>query len=146
MADEQLGWPFGSTDGGPASRPLVVHLEDVMIAVLPDAAAGERAREILSEHGFGPERVRVYTGEQIVEYDEEFRASRGMAGKVVGTVVDDREAMGAYVEHGREGRSAVWVQLRHRDDANPVLRSLSELGPLLVWFHGQRGVEVLKLR
>jgi hypothetical protein len=146
MAEEQLGWPFGSSDGGPASRPMVVHLEDVLIAMVPDAAAGERAREILSEQGFGPDRVRVYTGEQIVEYDEAFRSGRGMAGRVVGTVVDDREVMGAYVEHGREGRAAVWVQLRHRDDANPVLRSLSELGPLQVWFHGQRGVEALKLR
>jgi hypothetical protein len=146
MADEELGWPFGSSDGGPASRPLVVHLENVLIAMVPDTAAGERAREILSEQGFGPDRVRVYTGEQIVEYDEAFRSGRGMAGRVVGTVVDDREIMGAYVEHGRQGRAAVWVQLRHRDDANPVLRSLSELGPLQVWFHGQRGVEALKLR
>ena len=146
MADEELGWPFGSTDGGPASRPLVVHLEDVLIAVVPDAAAGDSAQEILAEQGFGPDRVRVYTGEQIVAYDEEFRSARGMAGRVVGTVVDDRATMGAYVEHGRDGRSAVWVQLRHRDDANPVLRSLSELDPLQVWFHGQRGLEVLKLR
>jgi hypothetical protein len=145
MADEELGWPFGSTDGGPASRPLVVHLDNVLIAMVPDAAAGDRAREILAEHGFGPDRVRVYTAEQIVAYDEEFRSSRGVAGRVVGTVVDDRETMGAYVDHGREGRSAVWVQLRHRDDANPVLRSLSELGPVQVWFHGQRGLEVLKL-
>ena len=146
MADEELGWPFGSTDGGPASRPLVVHLEDVLIAVVPDTAAGEQAREILAEQGFGPGRVRVYTGAQIVDFDEAFKASRGVAGRVVGTVVDDREIMGAYVEHGRGGRAAVWVQLRHRDDANPVLRSLSELGLLQVWFHGQRGVEALKLR
>ena len=59
MADEELGWPFGATDGGPASRPLMVHLEDVLIAIVPDAAAGDRAREILAEQGFGPDRVRV---------------------------------------------------------------------------------------
>jgi hypothetical protein len=143
MADEQLGWPFGSTDGGPASRPLVVHLEDVLIAMVPDAAAGEQAREILSEQGFGPDRVRVYTGEQIVEYDDAFRSSRGVAGRVVGTIVDDREIMADYVTLGREGRSAVWVQLRHRDDANPVLRALTELGPVHAWYHGRRGVQVI---
>jgi hypothetical protein len=60
-------------------------------------------------------------------------------------VVDDNEVMEAYTRYGREGCSAVWVQLRHRDDANPVIRSLSDLGLRHVWFHGRRGIEVMHL-
>jgi hypothetical protein len=145
VAERELGWPFGSTDGGPASRPLVVHLEDVLIAVLDDDAAGARALEALREHGFADERLRLYSSEQIVAYDEAFRAERGLTGKVVGTIVDDNPLMGAYLRYGQEGCSALWVQLAHRDDATQVIRSLDDLGLRQVWFHGRRGVETLHL-
>ena len=146
MAENELEWPFGSTDGGPGSRPLVVHLDDVLIAVLPDTAAGERALDVLREHGYPDERLRLYPGELIVEYDEEFKSNRGVTGKVVGAVVDDTKTMGAYVDYGREGCSALWVKLAHRDDANQVIRTLSDLGLRHVWFHGDRGLETVHLR
>jgi hypothetical protein len=145
VADQELGWPFGATDGGPRTRPLVVHLDNVLVAVLPDTAAGERAVTLLREHGYPDERLRLYPGELIVAYDEEFRTTRGVAGKVVGAVVDDGETMGAYVGYGREGCAALWVQLAHRDDANQVIRSLTELGLRHVWFHGRRGLETVHL-
>ena len=145
MAERELGWPFGSTDGGPRSRPLVVHLEDVLILVLPDDAAGTRAHELLEEHGFAAERLRLYTSEQIVAYDEAFRSERSLPEKVVGTIVDDNPLMGAYVRYGEEGCSALWVQLAHRDDATSVIHSLTDLGLRHVWFHGRRGVETLSL-
>ena len=145
MAENELEWPFGSTDGGPGSRPMVVHLDNVLIAMLGDSDAGERAVDVLREHGYPDERLRLYTGEQIVAYDDEFKAARGVAGKVVGAVVDDTKTMGAYREYGSEGCSAVWVKLAHRDDANQVIRTLSELGLRHVWFHGDRGLETVHL-
>ena len=145
MAENELEWPFGSTDGGPGSRPMVVHLDNVLIAMLTDTGAGERAVDVLREHGYPDERLRLYTGEQIVAYDEEFKAARGVAGKVVGAVVDDTKTMGAYCDYGDEGCSAVWVKLAHRDDANQVIRSLRDCGLRQVWFHGKRGVETLHL-
>jgi hypothetical protein len=145
VAERELGWPFGSTDGGPRSRPLVVHLEDVLVMVLPDDAAGTQALELLQQHGFADERLRLYTSEQIVAYDEAFRSERSLPGKVVGTIVDDNPLMGAYVRYGEEGCSALWVQLAHRDDATAVIRSLTDLGLRHVWFHGRRGIETLSL-
>jgi hypothetical protein len=124
---------------------LVVHLEDVLIMVLEDDAAGERARDMLCESGFPTDRLRLYSSAQIVAYDEEFRVERGLTGKVVGTIVDDNPLMGAYVDYGREGCSALWAQLAHRDDANQVIRSLRDCGLRHVWFHGKRGVETLRL-
>jgi len=145
VAERELTWPFGSTDGGPESRPLVVHLEDVLILVLADDAAGEEARQLVGDLGFADERLRLYTSEQIVGYDQAFRAERGLTGKVVGTIVDDNPLMGAYVEYGQAGCSALWVQLAHRDDANQVIRALADLGLRQVWFHGHRGLETLRL-
>ena len=124
---------------------MVVHLEDVLVMVLPDDAAGARAHATLREHGIPDDRLRLYTAEQIVSYHEEFRSERGLAGRVVGTIVDDNPLMDSYVRYGEEGCSALWVQLAHRDDANSVIRSLSDLGLRQVWFHGRRGVEELRL-
>jgi hypothetical protein len=144
VAERELSWPFGTTDGGPRSRPLVVHLEDVLILVLPDDEAGRQALALLREHGFAEDHLRLYSSEQIVAYDEAFREERGLAGRVVGTIVDDNPLMDAYRRFGEEGCSAVWVQLAHRDDANQVIRSLIDLGLRQVWFHGRRGVETLR--
>jgi hypothetical protein len=137
VAERELGWPFGSTDGGPRSRPLVVHLEDVLVLVLPDDVAGAQA--------LADDRLRLYTSEQIVAYDEAFRSERSLPERVVGTLVDDNPLMGAYRRYGEEGCSALWVQLAHRDDATSVIRSLTDLGLRQVWFHGRRGVETLRL-
>ena len=145
VAERELGWPFGSTDGGPHSRPLVVHLEDVLVMVLPDDAAGAQALELVKHHGFADERLRLYTSEQIVAYHEEFRSERSLPERVVGTIVDDNSLMSAYVRYGEEGCSALWVQLAHRDDATSVIRSVTDLGLRQVWFHGHRGVETLTL-
>jgi hypothetical protein len=144
VAERELSWPFGTTDGGPSSRPLVVHLEDVLIMVLRDDGAGSAALALLREHGFSEDRLRLYTSEQIVAYDDAFRSERGLPGKVVGTLVDDNPLMGEYRRYGEEGCSALWIQLAHRDDANQVIRSVSDLGLRQVWFHGRRGVETLR--
>ena len=145
VAERELSWPFGSTDGGPRSRPLVVHLEDVLVMVLPDDDAGARGLELLEQQGVPDDRLRLYTAEQIVAYHEEFRAERSLPERVVGTIVDDNPLMATYVRYGEEGCSALWVQLVHRDDATSVIRSLTELGLRQVWFHGRRGVETLPL-
>jgi hypothetical protein len=145
VAERELGWPFGSTDGGPRSRPLVVHLEDVLVLVLPDDATGAQALDLLRQQGFADDRLRLYTSEQIVAYDEAFRSERSLPERVVGTLVDDNPLMGAYRRYGEEGCSALWVQLAHRDDATSVIRSLTDLGLRQVWFHGRRGVETLRL-
>ena len=146
MAEEELQWPFGSTDGGPASRPLVVHLANVLIAILPDTAAGERALADLRDRGLAGERLRLYTGEQIVAYDAAFRSDRGVTSRVVGALVEDSESMDSYVEFGREGRSALWVQLDHRDEANSVIRRLVDFEVVYAWFHSGRGFESVRFQ
>ena len=144
--DDDLKWPFGKSDGGPQGRPLIVDLENVLIAILPDTAEGERALTSLRHLGFPDARLRLYTSEQILSYDEEFRSARGLTGRIVGAVVDGKDAMTQYVMYARDGCSAVWVLVSDRSDANRVLRSLVDHHPKFVWYHGPGGVETVLLR
>jgi hypothetical protein len=145
MAELDDRWPFGTTDGGPSSRPAVVDLEGVLIAMLQDAASGEAARSSLCEHGFNDQTLRLYTAEQILAYDEEFRSNRSLGGRIIGAVVDDRAAMKQYVEHARTGCSALWVLAPIREDANKVVRWLADQHVAYIWYHGHDGVETIPM-
>jgi hypothetical protein len=138
-------WPFGTTDGGPTSRPTVVNLDGVLVAMLADDTAAAAARATLSEQGFDDDRLRLYTSEQILEYDDAFRSNRSLSGRIIGSVVDDREAMRQYVEYARNGGAALWVLAPVREDANKVVRWLAEQPVLFVWYHGHDGVETLPM-
>ncbi len=145
LAEPEDRWPFGSTDGGPQSRPLVVDLDGVLIAILANATAGEQVRSMLRERGFDDRTVRLYTGEQIVAYDEEFRSSRKLSGKIVGAIVDDRDTMEEYVEYGRTGCSALWVLVPVREDANKIVRWLADEETVFVWYHGKDRFEAIPM-
>ena len=145
MVEPEDRWPFGTTDGGPATRPLSVDLEGVLIAMLADAGAGEQAKASLGRLGLGEDRLRLYSGEQIVEYDEAFRADRGLAGLIVGAFVDDRDAMAQYVAYGREGCSAVWALVPERYEADRVVKCLADHSVRHIWYYTANGVETLHM-
>lgn len=144
-AEPEERWPFGDSDGGPSTRPRVVDLDGVLIAVLEDTPAGERAKAWLAESGISERRLRLYTGEEIVAFDEAFKANRSLGERIVGAVVDDRDAMDLYVEYGGEGRSALWVLVPDRQDANRVVRLLSRETVLHIWYYGRDGVQTLRM-
>jgi hypothetical protein len=144
MAKHEPRWPFGSSDGGPESRPVVVDMENVVIAILADTAAAERAVEALRGTGFTDDNLRLYSNEQIVSFDEAFRAKRGLKDRAIGALVDDSDAMRLYVDYAREGRAAVWLLVDGRDDANRVIRNLVDHDLVYAWFHGPRGVETIE--
>lgn len=145
MVEAEDRWPFGSTDGGPSSRPLLVKMEGVLIAILKDDAAGERAKASLTEGRWTERDVRLYTSEQMVAFDEAFRSDRNVAQRVVSAVVDDTDIMAQYVQYAHEGGSALWVLAPNRDDANAVVRQLSDQPVLRIWYYGTRGVEILDM-
>jgi hypothetical protein len=145
VAEPDDRWPFGETDGGPLSRPIVVDLEGVLVAILADASTGERAMASLSERGYSDRQLRLYTSEQILAYEETFRTNRGLAGRVVGALVDDGESMAQYVQYAREGRAALWVLVPDRDEANRLVRLLADHAVLHIWYHGHRRLEILHM-
>ena len=87
----------------------------------------------------------MYSPEQILQFDAEFRANRNLSDRIIGAVVDNRSLMDEYVEHGRAGHSALWVLAPVREDANKVVRWLADEDALIIWYHGHDGVETLPM-
>ena len=146
MAERELKWPFGDTDGGPLSRPLIVDLENVLVVMVATDVEGEAVMDALREAGFTDAYLRFYRSEQILDFDEAFRSRRGLKERAVGALVDDADSMSKYVTYAREGCSAIWVLVEDRDDANRVIRHLADYALVYVWFHGSRGLETIQVR
>lgn len=145
MADDAAKWPFGPTDGGPGSRPTMVDLENVLIAVVVSDDAAERAAATLRGLGFTDENLRLYTSTQIVTYDEAFRTGRGLKERVVGALVDDAGAMADYVTYARAGAAALWIHVADRDEANRLVRHLADVEIRYLWFHGPDGLDSMRV-
>jgi hypothetical protein len=121
---------------------VVVDMEDILVAMVTDDEAAAQAVAVLGDLGFGEERVRRYGSREIVAYDDRFRSARGLASRVIGSLVDDKDSMGRYVDYAREGRAALWILLHDRDEANQVIRRLSD-DLVFVWYHGPQGVQTV---
>ena len=146
MAEHEPNWPFGKTDGGPHSRPLVVDLTNVLVAILANTAEGERALQSLQGFGCAAEYLRLYTSDQILAFDDIFRSDRGLKERVVGALIDDADSMTQYLAYARDGCSSLWVLVEDRHDANRMIRHLADREIIYVWFHGKRGVETIRVR
>jgi hypothetical protein len=145
MDDPGDRWPFGTTDGGPASRPKVVDMEGVLVAMLRDVSAGEHAYATLRARGLAEAELRLYSAQQILAFDDEFREHRTITERVIGAVVDDREVMNDYVAFAQDGCAALWVLVPDRDDANAIVRALADEDAVFVWYHGHGRIEAIPM-
>ena len=146
MAERRSNWPFAPTDGGPGSRPRVVGLDNVLVAIVASTAAAEGAAGALRSRGFTDATLRVYTSEEMLAYDDAFRSGRSFSDRIVGTVVDDADGMARYLSYARDGCSALWVLTADRDDADRVIRCLADYEPVYVWYHGPGGLKTIRIR
>jgi hypothetical protein len=145
VPEGEARWPFGGTDGSPDTRPLIVEMEGVLVAIMDSDASGRHALEALSALGIEADRLRYYSSEEILVYEAEFRSDRTLTGRLIGAFVDDADSMAQYVEFGREGRSAVWALVPEREDANRVVRTLADENTLFIWYHGHDQVETIPM-
>ena len=123
----------------------MVDMDGVLVAILENDAAGQHAVEALSELGFSDSDLRFYSSEEMLVYEEEFRSDRKLTGRLVGAFVDDADSMAQYVEFAKEGRSALWVLVPEREDANRVVRKLADEKTLFIWYHGKDRVETIPM-
>jgi hypothetical protein len=120
-------------------------MEGVLVAIMDSDASGRRALDALSALGIDADRLRYYSSEDILVYEEEFTSDRTLTGRLIGAFVDDADSMAQYVEFGREGRSAVWALVPEREDANRVVRALADQNTLFIWYHGHNQVETIPM-
>jgi hypothetical protein len=97
--------------GARHSAFLVFDPKGFLVASLDNSEACERARTVLLEAGFGPENLRVYNGQEILENHEVYLAARsrtrGVVGAlIVGALTDDQSTVDLYFRYAKEGRAA----------------------------------------
>jgi hypothetical protein len=141
MDREDVLWPTGMTGGDPParSRPLIFRPEGFLVAILEDTEQAERAKATLIGAGFADADLRIYTGQQILDDWERFKAERGVAGRVVGALTDDQETIELYHGYAREGRSALWIHVPDDADADRAVRRLADHNVLHIRHYGQDG-------
>ena len=140
MTANQVAWPMGMSDQDPSlgARPLFFNPQGFLIAILEDADQAEQAKAGLVEAGFASTELRVYTSQQILEDHERFLAQRTLARRVVGAVTDDPDTIELYFGYARAGRSALWVRVADKADADRAVRGLAD-HPVLHFRHYGHG-------
>jgi hypothetical protein len=148
MNDHPVAWPTGMTEHDPPARarPLVFNPKGFLVAILEDAGQAERARAALAAAGFAQEDLRVYASQEILDSWERFLVERSISQRAVGAVTDDPATIERYFGYARAGRSALWVHVPDRDDADRVVRRLADHQVLHVRYYGHDGQEDLHIR
>ena len=138
MDQEEVVWPTGMTDRDPParSRPLIFRPEGFLVAIVEDSEQAERAKAALIGAGFADCDLRIYTDRQMLDDWERFKAERGVAQRVVGALTDDQETIELYFGYARDGRSALWVHVPDKSDANRAVRCLADHNVLYLRYYG----------
>jgi hypothetical protein len=139
MVQEEVVWPTGMTDRDPParSRPLIFRPEGFLVAILENPEQAEQAKAAMGGAGFADEDLRIYTGQQMLDSWERFKAERGMAQHIVGKLTDDQEAIELYFGYARDGRSALWIHVPDEADADRAVRCLADHNVLHIRHYGR---------
>jgi hypothetical protein len=122
-------------------RPVDLHPKGFVVAILDDTDHAEQAKTSLTKAGFAEGHLRVYTSEEILDSREQFLAQRSLAGRVVGALTEDTEAIKLYYGYARAGSAALWVYVPDDDDANRAVRHLADHHVLHLRHYGHSSQE-----
>ncbi len=139
MADADIVWPVGTTDQDPAlsDRPFVFAPKGFLVAILHGADEAERAAAALRSAGFADQKLRIFTGEQILTDYRRYLAQMGPTRRVAAAVTDDQETLDLYHGHARDGRAALWVHVTDDDEATRAIRGLASIRTLHIRHYGR---------
>ena len=93
MADTDIVWPVGTTDGDPAltARPMVFRPKDFLVAIYNEADAAERAAAALHAAGFAREELRIFTSQRSLADYARYTGQPSLPRRVAGALTDDRK-------------------------------------------------------
>jgi hypothetical protein len=115
------------------------------IAVLfQDGEEARRARQGLLEHGVPERDVRLYNSEEIPHIVSRLQEERSALAKAVAALTVDREAKERYLDNARAGGSALWLYAPTEEEADRLVRLLTEYDYASLRYYGEDGVEVIR--
>jgi hypothetical protein len=146
-----LAGKTASVLGGPdqphtlADRPFVFAPKGFLVAILPGADEAERAAAALRTAGFADQKLRIFTGEQILADCGRYIAQMSLPRRVAAAVTDDQETLDLYHGHAHDGRAALWVHVAD-DEATRAIRGLSGCRTLHIrhYGHHRQGAFILQ--
>lgn len=134
MDTSENTFPMDVTD--PSSRPWKFRPSGYLVAILASSEEAQRAERALVAEGFARRDIKLYTGQQILDNQEEYVRRRGVTSKVVGSLIEDVEGRELYLGYARDDRAAMWVRIPDESEVPRALRVLADHDGLHTRYYG----------
>ena len=136
METSENSFPMDGTD--PSSRPWKFRPDRYLVVILASSEEAQRAETALVAHGFATRDIKLYTGKQILDIQEEYVRRRGVTGKVASAFIEDVEGRELYLGYARDDRSAMWVRIPEEGEVPKALRVLADHDCLHTRYYGRK--------
>ena len=136
MSDSDNAFPMDGTD--PSSRPWKFRPEGYLVMILASSEEAHRAETALVAQGFATRDIKLYTGKQILDIQEEYINRRGITSKVVSPLIEDVEGRELYLGYARDDRCAIWMRIPNEREVPKALRVLADYNYLHSRYYGSR--------
>jgi hypothetical protein len=134
MDNSENTFPMDVTD--PSSRPWKFRPEGYLVVILASSEEALRAETALVAQGFAARDIKLYTGKQILDNQEEYVSRRRVTSKVVGPFIEDVEGRELYLGYARDDRGAMWVRIPDEGEVPKALRVLADHDYLHMRYYG----------
>jgi hypothetical protein len=122
----------------PRSRPWKFRPGGYLVVILASSEEARRAETALVAAGFAPRDIKLYTGKQILDKQEEYISRRRVTSKIVGALIEDVEGRELYLGYARDGRAAMWVRIPDEGRVPTALRVLAHCDYVHTRYYGSR--------
>lgn len=137
IGEDETTFPMDVTDDDPSSRPWNFRPEGYLVEIIADIREGRRAQAALTAAGFAPKDIKLYTGKQILDNQEEYVRRRSVMTKLVAAIIaEDVEGRELYLAYAREDRCAMWVRILDEGRVANALRVLADFDCLHARYYG----------
>jgi hypothetical protein len=129
-------FPMDVTD--PSSRPWKFRPGGYLVVILASSGEAQQAETTLVAEGFAARDIKLYTGKQILDNQEEYINRRGIMSKVVSPLIEDVEGRELYLGYARDDRCAIWMRIPDESEVPKALRVLADYDYLHSRYYGSQ--------
>jgi hypothetical protein len=140
MREDETTFPMDVTEEDPSSRPWNYRPEGYLVEIMADIKEGRRAQAALTEAGFAPKDIKLYTGKEILDNQAVYVGRRSVMTKLVAWIfAEDVEGLELYLSYAREDRCAMWVRIPDEGRVSQAFRVLADFDCLHARYYGHDG-------
>jgi len=133
MDEDETTFPMDVTDEDPSSLPWNYKPDGYLVVIIAGIEEARRVETALTQAGFAPKDIKLYTGQQILENQAVYIGRRSVMTRLVAAIADDVGGRELYLAYAREDRCAMWVRLPDGGRVPKALRVLADFN----WLHAR---------